>query len=146
MNVSLRDFTTYRNAYTESLKRSHTLQDELKFELHFCYRTVNLVHELGGERLGYGAKVLYGSTASKRHVFTCSGKIQLNITSVGPHDSEGVYSALEYNPVVAWVLFKQGTFSGKTHPTWLMSAARRIKRCITCYDWFGLLGGVRLPS
>ena len=33
----------------------------------------------------YSAKVLYGSIASKRHVFTCSGKIQLNMTPVSPH-------------------------------------------------------------
>ena len=31
------------------------------------------------------AGVPYGYTAIKRHVFTCSGKIQLNVTSVGAH-------------------------------------------------------------
>ena len=40
---------------------------------------------LSNEKFGLhsmGAKVLYGSTAFKQHVFTCSRKIQLNMTSV----------------------------------------------------------------
>ena len=39
---------------------------------------------------------------------------------------------LEYDPVVAWVFSKQGTFSGKTHPTWSVSVPTRNKRCIIC--------------
>ena len=58
----------------------------------------------------------------------------------------GNHKALEYYPVVVWVLFRGGTFSGKMHPTWLVSTVRQIKRCIICLDWRSLLGGVRLAS
>ena len=48
-------------------------------------------------------------------------------STVWKNFSVKVYLILEYNPVVAWVLFKEVTFSGKTHPMWLISIARHIK-------------------
>lgn len=59
-----------------------------------------------------------------------------------PSETKVIHLVLEYNPVVAWVLFQEGRKFGKTHPTCLFCMQSRIKRYIICPDWCTLLGGV----
>ena len=83
------------------------------------------------------SKVLHGSAASKRHAFTCSGKIQLNVTSVGQFMSavDGEHAGKK----PSWIARQAATLCW--HIFWKVVAQKWKKRAIeedmkwTLSDW-----------